>query len=298
MASVSELLSIYQTTADLVEAEDALDQIAAMEHPSDLELGECYEGLAEVASEEEDFPLAVRAQRRALEHGCRLPELGREMLGWYLLKAGEREEGESVFAALCQERPDAPELLATLGAARSDSADWEGALGAFEEALELAKKTGDEPLVGRLRAERQECRLELGLPPDDEDRLAELRGHPFPEPTSYAVAWYPRHQIQAALARWPDLAGDVEDPDAYCKVIEVRLREVRAATGRAPSVAPLRVEAFLAFASERGLDPSTGGARSSFAAFLGSRDETVPWPPGRNDPCWCSSGRKYKRCCG
>ncbi|MBA3866097.1 MAG: SEC-C domain-containing protein, partial [Solirubrobacterales bacterium] len=21
-------------------------------------------------------------------------------------------------------------------------------------------------------------------------------------------------------------------------------------------------------------------------------------PPGRNDPCWCSSGRKYKRCCG
>lgn len=22
----------------------------------------------------------------------------------------------------------------------------------------------------------------------------------------------------------------------------------------------------------------------------------VPWPPGRNDPCWCGSGRKYKRC--
>jgi hypothetical protein len=27
------------------------------------------------------------------------------MLGWYLLKAGEREEGEAVFAALRQERP-------------------------------------------------------------------------------------------------------------------------------------------------------------------------------------------------
>jgi uncharacterized protein YecA (UPF0149 family) len=25
---------------------------------------------------------------------------------------------------------------------------------------------------------------------------------------------------------------------------------------------------------------------------------TIAWPPGRNDPCWSGSGRKYKRCCG
>ncbi|MBA2420202.1 MAG: SEC-C domain-containing protein [Thermoleophilaceae bacterium] len=24
----------------------------------------------------------------------------------------------------------------------------------------------------------------------------------------------------------------------------------------------------------------------------------LSWPPSRNDPCWCESGRKYKRCCG
>jgi tetratricopeptide (TPR) repeat protein len=23
----------------------------------------------------------------------------------------------------------------------------------------------------------------------------------------------------------------------------------------------------------------------------------VAWPPGRNQPCWCGSGRKYKKCC-
>lgn len=23
-----------------------------------------------------------------------------------------------------------------------------------------------------------------------------------------------------------------------------------------------------------------------------------PWPPGRNDACWCRSPRKYKKCCG
>ncbi|WP_370013527.1 SEC-C metal-binding domain-containing protein [Nocardiopsis sp. Huas11] len=24
----------------------------------------------------------------------------------------------------------------------------------------------------------------------------------------------------------------------------------------------------------------------------------IPWPPGRNQPCWCDAGRKYKKCCG
>ena len=23
----------------------------------------------------------------------------------------------------------------------------------------------------------------------------------------------------------------------------------------------------------------------------------IAWPPGRNQPCWCGSGRKYKKCC-
>ncbi|WP_396451764.1 SEC-C metal-binding domain-containing protein [Actinomadura sp.] len=25
---------------------------------------------------------------------------------------------------------------------------------------------------------------------------------------------------------------------------------------------------------------------------------TLDWPPERNDPCWCDSGRKYNKCCG
>ena len=23
----------------------------------------------------------------------------------------------------------------------------------------------------------------------------------------------------------------------------------------------------------------------------------LAWPPGRNDPCWCGSRTKYKKCC-
>jgi hypothetical protein len=93
VAGVSELLSIFESTEDLGEAEGALDRIATMERPKDLELGECYDSLAEVAADAGDLELAIRAQRRALEHGCREPDLARQMLGWYLLESGEREEG-------------------------------------------------------------------------------------------------------------------------------------------------------------------------------------------------------------
>lgn len=86
MASIPELLSIYENAEVLTEAEAeaALDRIAAMGPTESLPLGDYYDGLAEVAGEEGDFPLAVRAQRRAIEFGCELPELAqdRRKRGW------------------------------------------------------------------------------------------------------------------------------------------------------------------------------------------------------------------------
>ncbi|MET9315984.1 SEC-C metal-binding domain-containing protein [Kribbella sp. NPDC003505] len=29
-----------------------------------------------------------------------------------------------------------------------------------------------------------------------------------------------------------------------------------------------------------------------------SAGRRVEWPPPRNQPCWCGSGIKYKKCCG
>jgi tetratricopeptide (TPR) repeat protein len=298
VASISELLSVYENTDALVEAEDALDQIATMGPPEDLPLGDYYDGLAEVAADEEDFVLAVRAQRRAIELGCKHLELGREMLAWYLLKAGDRDEGEAAFARLRGGRAGDPQIVSVLANARMDSGDGQGALEAYDEALDLAKSTGDQGWIDQLRDERQYCRFEHGLPPDEDDRLAESASPAYPVATHYSVAWFPRDQLEAALARWPSLADDLNDPDSYCRTIEARLRDVRSETGRQPSVAPLRVERLVEFAEENGLDPDSGAARSQYAAMLGRHGETVPWPPGRNEPCWCGSGRKYKRCCG
>ena len=298
MTTVSELLSIYENADALAEAEDALDRIAAMEPSEGLPLGDYYDGLAEVAGEDGDFALAVRAQRRAIELGCELPELAQDMLAWYLLKAGDRDEGEAAFARLRAERVGDPQIVSTLANARMDSGDGQGALEAYDEALDLAKSTGDYDWIGQLRGERQYCRFEHGLPPDEDDRLAERANPAYLKTTHYSVAWFPRDQIDAALARWPSLADDLTDPDAYCRTIEARLRVMRSETGREPSVAPLRVERLVEFAEENGIDPYSGAARSRFAAELGGTGESVAWPPGRNEPCWCSSGRKYKRCCG
>lgn len=44
-------------------------------------------------------------------------------------------------------------------------------------------------------------------------------------------------------------------------------------------------------------------AKERLLALESSRSSTATaergaWPPGRNDPCWCGSGRKHKKCCG
>ena len=39
------------------------------------------------------------------------------------------------------------------------------------------------------------------------------------------------------------------------------------------------------------------GMRADLNARIDGPDGQIPWPPGRNDTCWCGSGIKYKKCC-
>jgi tetratricopeptide (TPR) repeat protein len=197
VASVAELLSLYETTESLIEAKAALDRIAAIEHPADLELGERYDGLAEAAADSGDYELAVQAQRLAVEHGCWRPDIAEDMLGWYLLKVGKKEEGEAVFAAALERRGHEPGLHGTIGAARFDSGDFEGAVGAFDRALELAESeavlrpaesAADRLRLETLRAERQECRQELGWPNDETDQPAVATDRELPQTQEFVIA--------------------------------------------------------------------------------------------------------------
>jgi hypothetical protein len=111
------------------------------------------------------------------------------------------------------------------------------------------------------------------------------------------VGWFPREERAAALGRWPELDGDLADADGYCRRFDARLRELLGLSGRRPVIAQLRVGELTDYADRNGLDPSDASTRAGLAVELDRRGETVAWPPARNEPCWCGSGRKYKRCC-
>ena len=85
----------------------------------------------------------------------------------------------------------------------------------------------------------------------------------------------------------------------YNRRLQRHLSEMPAAQGPI-CIAPIHIDRLRSWCSQTGNDPASGPARSSYAAELArtASDELIAWPPARNAPCWCRSGRKYKQCCG
>jgi tetratricopeptide (TPR) repeat protein len=300
MAVADAVLQPYIDAPTLTEAEQELDRLAHRDAELPVPLGDLYDELAGAAAEDDEYELAARLEAKAIEAGCRYQFLAREMRGWYLLKAGSTEAGEALFRELITERPDDTELRIALGQARSDAGLHEAALDAFDDALAAAKRRGYRKEIDRARVERRAEREHVGLELDEDDRLAPP---PTPMPSrrgriASGVAWFPPGQRDAALAHWPDLADDFADPDRYAVHIETELRSLHTAFGYRPAVAPIVVDEFIGWAAAEGYDDSGGEARSVYAAEITRAGRAIPWPPGRNEPCWCRSGRKYKRCCG
>ncbi|MEX0835709.1 MAG: DUF6398 domain-containing protein, partial [Nitriliruptor sp.] len=122
-----------------------------------------------------------------------------------------------------------------------------------------------------------------------------------PEPMDVlAVAWFPPEQFATAIDRWPALADRVgtRDHQEYARVVQGTLLDLAREFGRHPVLVPVTTAALEEHAEQVGLDPGGSQARATLAAELDRQGAGSEWPPGRNDPCWCASGRKYKRCCG
>lgn len=155
------------------------------------------------------------------------------------------------------------------------------------------------------RARRHRRRL---LEAEDPEALARLdRAFSGPEETqrlpralALAVAWFPPGEWLVAVERWPDLLDELPfEHQDYSHAIEARVKRLaRHAAGHPMHVSPLTVGGLDEQAAVDGEDAGSAELRASFAAEVLRRGEAVSWPPGRNDPCWCRSGRKYKRCCG
>jgi tetratricopeptide (TPR) repeat protein len=145
-----------------------------------------------------------------------------------------------------------------------------------------------------LEAELPEAlaRLDAGFGPEPSTRL--------PGPVALAIGWFPAGQWPEAFQRWPDLLDDLPaDHLDYSHATEARIKRIsRHAPGHRLHVTAMTVDGLAAYAEESGNDPGSGEARSAYAATLLAAGDAVVWPPGRNEPCWCGSERKYKKCCG
>jgi preprotein translocase subunit SecA len=102
-----------------------------------------------------------------------------------------------------------------------------------------------------------------------------------------------QYRLQSA-EMFEDMIRQIQ-ADVVRAVYQVRVTAAprrQAVTGQATGYKP-RVDA-------------VGGSRSSSSAEQGSKPQSTPGKPepvkvkkvGRNDPCPCGSGKKYKKCCG
>ncbi|MDT2009927.1 hypothetical protein FXW78_51060 [Rhodococcus opacus] len=57
------------------------------------------------------------------------------------------------------------------------------------------------------------------------------------------------------------------------------------------------VDGLVEFADRENLDPADEATCEDYAEHAAALAPKCAWPPGRNEPCWCGSARKYKKCC-
>jgi SEC-C motif len=115
-----------------------------------------------------------------------------------------------------------------------------------------------------------------------------------------SLAWFPSEDYDDAIERWPSLAEDWADcpHGEYCRRIQSELLRLSNRGVPMAGVASIRLVDYVPWCDRERIDPESPASRARYAAELTRQGEAIPWPPRRNDPCWCGSGRKYKRCCG
>ncbi|WP_432834369.1 SEC-C metal-binding domain-containing protein [Dactylosporangium sp. CA-092794] len=210
-------------------------------------------------------------------------------------------------------------LVAELLAERGDD---EAALRWFDRAIAtlgeddvaaIGEPGGSPSIHAPLFFGRQRCRRALGLPADDWDRVADVAernrlefvrlleraagAHGRRGPAEGTMLVWQRDEQQRAARRWPS----VFTPDTIGNHpgLEQRLHQLTRESGLSKITLILgSVDGFAAYLDETGGDPDEEQVRLAYGERARAEGRHMSWPPGRNEPCWCGSARKYKKCCG
>jgi tetratricopeptide (TPR) repeat protein len=315
MLTADDLDLIGQSALD---AEDpfpiATELIAAVdgdriEDKADISYALCL--AAEIHERQGELEAAQALTERAVEathlHGDPDDLHPRAYNGQLLLLLGREDEGMAALTALRPRMSEHPDAALSVGDALEEAGRPELAIEWLTEAVEtvLQRIEADEPedeeghhaaMVYGLLQQRHRLRHDLDLPHDRYDDLAtkldSAVDHELGHDDVAAMLFWPRPEFDELINRWPALTTEYgEDWDDHRASVETEM--VAAAEAGYPRIVVLTGS--IKDLAAQG-DPTDLDVRTDYEDGLDESHETA-WPPGRNEPCWCGSGQKYKKCC-
>jgi tetratricopeptide (TPR) repeat protein len=318
---------------DLDVARAILAELVELPDTGGLLMPECYADLAREYDREKRHDDAIAAHERAIELGWDSIPDPRSDIAEFHLRAGREEQAAAIWSELKASEPNDVWLYNAAGLSYNEVGEHELAVAWLGEGIELAMRTDDpEGIINQLSDVRRHSLRALGRDLDDleqrvdpfmeewgseenaerrrQTRMSEfMNSVPMPrdppradvrqrEDIAVSLAWFPSGEYEDAIRRWPSLAEDwanVPHGD-YCARFDGNIKWMRNHGVPIRAIAPIAVEEYAAWCVEHDEDPEE--ARAAYAARRMQDGDAIPWPPGRNEPCWCGSGQKYKKCCG
>lgn len=238
----------------------------------------------------------------------------------YLYADGRNEDAatEAIVLARDPELDDAPcQMMAELFAERDElqeAATWYDRAVARLDAKfidDLGGPSASFSYAATIVRGRRNVREALGLPPDRTDELVpELPTFHDPGPSTRTevrqrleagesarlqVTVFQRGERAEAQRRWPgEYLGSDEE---YFTGTELEWRGLRDAGASGVTVVPLTVDGLVEFADQVKGSPTDSSVKNRYSIRIAPA-VGLSWPPSRNEPCWCGSSAKYKKCCG
>jgi tetratricopeptide (TPR) repeat protein len=302
------------------------DEDAALARELEAELETYPDERGEILIEAADAWHRAGEHEYALDLLARAVALGGDDAGYAYFATSDMlfdldrvDEAREALAALRSLRPPSAGPYHMAGELLEERGEFQEALVWFNMAYSRLSEEEMSPDLGPLSYAvnilqgRRRVREAIGIPPDELDTSLpeagsalspftaedELRDGPTQAESGHGVQvlFWPREEIPEAHRRWPEMVAH-DDAEAVCHDRELANRELAEAGYPRITLVPLRTAELSEFAEATGSDPGEQATKAACMAAALARGETIGWPPGRNEPCWCGSGRKYKKCCG
>lgn len=241
-----------------------------------------------------------------------------------LFRTGGREDEAmaelTALRPLLTEQPDAPAYVSAAletGGHAKTSEEWlsealDTLLGQRAKAAEAITATEPVVEVGPPEApgvtffllqQRHRVRRNLNLPHDRNDDLADRLEAQLVRRAQQTgetdLLFFPQAEFDRLLTEQATLTETYgANWDEHRARLEKELVRQADAGGLGLHVLRASVAGLTGYADRQGSEPADQRTRAGYAGELSTRpDARIPWPPERNDACWCGSGLKYKKCC-